>query len=128
MSYFNSLEYQINLHNDWEADMERMLEQRGEHIIECGDYVLLPGGDPGNTGWGSDMDDMQDTGDWINPEACDTCSHGMPTVLSASKPHAVYHLDDDRWVLCDDAFDHDLWANDPSIPNAYTYDGIAEAA
>lgn len=121
MSYtgFATLEYQINLHDDYEARLEQEQEQREQMFIEDEEYALTPGGHTWKTGtYYQTMDDMSDTGDWVNIDTCETCSHGMPVDSMRRKPYPAYHLniEENRWELCPDFLDYEENRANPRIP------------
>lgn len=96
MSYFNSLDYQINLMLDHEQDLQDDYDKRLQEVRDgIGDYVLLPEGDP----W--KLEDYEQ-----NPQPSnvnDTCGHGF-YVTEGLQTGTMYHLNPDLalWVACDD--------------------------
>lgn len=114
-----TLEHQINVHDEWESDLETDMEYRERAIEEDEEYLLIPEGDYMDFGWSptGSPDDLSDTGDWVNYEDCDVCGHEEPSIYS-KKTHRLYHLNEDNeWELCPDDGNYADSLADPTIPD-----------
>lgn len=112
-----TLEYQINLHDDYEAQMAAEQEERERCIEENVDYALIPEGEYMDFGYGDGPNDLSATGDWVYLPDCDECSHEYPTIYS-KKTGRLYHFNEDNnWELCSDDENYADSLADPTIPN-----------